>query len=138
MYQARAAAKRAELMQSIISKVLQAWYKQSCSSNSSYECHVQLEENLGQTMRATIIELILATDMKQHFALLSRLQACALLDLLSLLEARIWACRGIWAPNRWKTRQAFCQLCSHYAWKQQHTETYPYAALAVVLGATSC
>ena len=35
---------------------------------------MQVEEILGQAGRSAIIELILATDMKQHFSLVSRLQ----------------------------------------------------------------
>ena len=35
---------------------------------------VQQETGLDTTMRSAIIELILGTDMKQHFTLVSRLQ----------------------------------------------------------------
>ena len=47
-------------------------------------CWMQTDEILGHAGRAAIIELILATDMKQHFSLISRLQVYMLTSSVAL------------------------------------------------------
>lgn len=53
-----------------------------CTDSISPRLNMQVDLSIQHEMRSTVIDLVMATDMKQHFSLISQLQASVCLRLI--------------------------------------------------------